>query len=84
MASLLSGLAKTVKSIQNLPAYKSYIHWIVSLQVAIVGYLVAATFLHDAFIRYFWILVALALTAIQLIDERLNSMDRSKFLEDSL
>ncbi|MEK6750945.1 MAG: O-antigen ligase family protein [Chloroflexota bacterium] len=84
MASLLSGLAKTVKSIQNLPAYKSYIHWVVSLQVAIVGYLVAATFLHDAFIRYFWILVALALTAIQLIDERLNSMDRSKFLEDSL
>ncbi len=84
IASLLSGLAKTVKSIQNLPAFKSYVHWIVSLQVCIIGYLVAATFLHDAFIRYFWILVALSLTAIQLIDEQLNTMDRSTLRENSL
>jgi putative inorganic carbon (HCO3(-)) transporter len=64
--SLLAGLSKTVKSIQYLPHYQRWLPWINALQVSILGYLVAAVFLHGAYIRYFWILVALSITAIQL------------------
>lgn len=80
--SLLSGLAKSVRSITDLPAYKSNTPWLMSLQVSIIGYLVAALFLHDAYIRYFWIIAALSITAIQLMDEHVksyNSSNKPKF-----
>ena len=74
--SLMSGLSRSVRVLQLSPASRSYIPWVVSLQVSILGYLVTATFLHDAYIRYFWILVALSLTAIQLIDEQIRGDER--------
>lgn len=69
VGSLLVGLSKAVKSIEHLPQYQTWFPWINALMVAILGYLVAAFFLHGAYIRYFWILISLAITAIQLTDE---------------
>ncbi len=83
VVSLLSGLTRSVRSISHLSIYKSYAPWLMSLQVSIIGYLVAAIFLHDAYIRYFWILVALSIAAIQLIDEHVNSFEPSKMPEFS-
>ena len=71
---LLTGLSKTIKSIKNIAHFKSYVPWVMSFQVSIIGYLVSATFLHNAYIRYFWILFALAITSMQLIDEELSSI----------
>ena len=71
---LITGLSKTIKSIKNISYFKPYVPWVMSLQVSIIGYLVSATFLHNAYIRYFWILFALAITSMQLIDEELSSM----------
>lgn len=82
--SLLSGLGRSVRSIKHLPAFKSYVPWIASLQVAIIGYLVAATFLHNDYIRYFWIFVAVSMTAIQIIDEQVKVVDHFKPSEKSL
>jgi putative inorganic carbon (HCO3(-)) transporter len=81
MVSLLGGLSKSIKSIDRFPSFKSYVPWLISLQVSIVGYLVAAIFLHNAYIRYFWVLVALAITAIQLIDEQLSTNSGLKMRE---
>lgn len=67
--SLFAGISKAAKSLVKFPQYHSWIPWFDALQVALVGYLVAAIFLHGAYIRYFWILVALSMTAIQLADE---------------
>jgi len=51
-----------------------WLPWLNAMQVSLIAYLVAATFLHGAYIRYFWILVALTVTAIQitydLLEER--------------
>ncbi len=81
--SLLRGLSRSIKSIDRFPGFKSYAPWLFSLQVSIVGYLVAAIFLHNAYIRYFWVLVALSITAIQLIDEQLSSNGEFKMRETS-
>jgi len=36
------------------------IPWITSIQLALIGYHVTSIFLHGAFIRYLWLLVAIA------------------------
>lgn len=67
--SLFVGISSAAKSLTSLPRYHAWIPWFDALQVSLAGYLVAAIFLHGAYIRYFWILVALSMTAIQLADE---------------
>lgn len=80
---LLSRMTRAVRSIQHLPIYKSYAPWVMSLQVSMTAYLTASFFLHDAYIRYFWVLAALSITAIQLIDEHVKSVGQPKFTEFS-
>ena len=84
IGSLLAALSKTVKSIESLPKYRNWYPWINALRVAILGYLVAAFFLHGAYIRYFWILVALSMTAIQLTDELQKKAKQSITREDEI
>jgi len=84
VGSLLVALSKTVKSIEHLPQYQTWYPWINALQVAILGYLVAAFFLHGAYIRYFWILVSLSMTAIQLTDEMQKKAKQSITQENNL
>jgi O-antigen ligase len=53
-------------------AHQKWVSHISALQVALMSYLFAALFLHGAYIRFFWILLALAMTLITLLDEDLN------------
>ncbi len=66
---LLVTLSRTRKSIEHIVKYQSWVPWITAIQLSIVSYMVTSTFLHGGYIRYFWILVALALSAIQLTEE---------------
>ncbi len=75
--SLFIGLAKAAKRVTRNTNLIGWLPWINSLQVALVGYLTAAIFLHGAYIRFFWILVALSLTAIQLIDDSFTNDKQS-------
>lgn len=76
--SVFSGLNKVKRSIDYLPALReSWVPWISSLQTSMIGYLIAATFLHGAYIRYFWILVGLSLTAIRLTDEMVEEANQA-------
>ncbi|MBK9782567.1 MAG: O-antigen ligase family protein [Anaerolineales bacterium] len=76
MISLFIALSKAVRSIEHLQKLRHYLPWLSALQASLVGYLVAATFLHNVYIRYFWILVALSMTAIQLVDEQVKEADQ--------
>jgi len=66
---LFIALNRAKKLISHSPRDLYLLPWVNSIQVSITGYLTASFFLHGAYIRYFWILVALAITAIQLTDE---------------
>jgi O-antigen ligase len=81
IVSLLVGLSRAIHSIERFPGFKSYVPWLISLQVSTAGYLVAAIFLHNAYIRYFWVLVALSITAIQLIDEQVGANENLRIRE---
>lgn len=73
IASLFSGLAKAKRSVKYLPILqKTWSPWISSLQASLIMYLIAATFLHGAYIRYFWILAGLGVAAIWITNEMLN------------
>jgi len=50
------------RTLRNAGEYV-YSELILSLGVGLAGYVTAAIFIHDAFPRYFWLLVGLALTA---------------------
>ncbi len=81
--SLFSGLARTTAALKRSPLQQIWLPWISSIQVSLVGYLIAAFFLHDAYIRYFWILVAIAITGIKLTDEMLENLKQSTPFEAS-
>jgi len=76
--SLMFSMSKMVRLMQRSPFFASYVPWISAFQAAMVGYLVAATFLHNDYIRYLWILVALSMTAVQLIEEQLKLVEQSQ------
>lgn len=85
VASLFSGLAKAKKSIEYMPSLQqSWSPWISSLQVSLIGYLFAATFLHGAYIRYFWILYGLGIVAIQLTNEMLTADKRDSLVKSNV
>lgn len=49
--------------------------YISAVQVSLISYLFASLFLHGAFLRYFWILSALAIALIQILYELLNEQE---------
>ncbi len=67
--SLFAALTKMTRLLQNYPGYDDWLPWLNAFKVALGGYLTAAIFLQGSYIRYFWIFVALTVTAIQLTDE---------------
>jgi len=79
--SVFMGLSKAKRAAGFMPQGRSLLPWISSLQASIAGYLVSAVFLHGAYIRYFWILVALVITVVQLTNENLHSNDE-RFLKN--
>lgn len=84
ISALFNGLARAKQSIKALATIKlDWINWLSSMQVSLTGYLVAATFLHGAYIRYFWILVGLAIVAIRLSDEIVNNERQSLLVNEN-
>ncbi len=73
---LLANLSRVRKSIEGIAEYSSFAPWISAIQLALYGYLIASLFLHAGYIRYFWLLVALALSAIQLSEDLLISREQ--------
>lgn len=82
--SLFVGLHRVDKMIRYLPQLKSLIPWVNSMQISLAGYLTSSIFLHGAYIRYFWILVVLAMTGIQLIGETVRSDKKSTIVKSIL
>jgi O-antigen ligase len=66
IVSLFSALGKTIRSLKNTQFQDTWLPWILSLRMAAISYLITSLFLHDAYIRYFWILVALCIAAIRI------------------
>lgn len=71
IASLFTGLSRAKKNLKNSPYDEYWSPHINAVMVSLITYLFAGIFLHGAFIRYFWILAAMGITAIQLTDELL-------------
>jgi O-antigen ligase len=80
---LLINLSRARQSIEHLVKYQNWLPWISAIQLSVVGYLITSAFLHGAFIRYFWIFVAFALSAIQLTEELLVDPNSKHSLETS-
>lgn len=78
---LLIGLYRLRRSILPLMKFQNWVPWVSAIQLSVVGYLITSTFLHGGFIRYFWVFIALALSAIQLTEEMLIKPDHNQSLE---
>lgn len=69
---LFQTLSRLKRDISGLAAYQKWISHISAIQVSLLSYLFAALFLHGAYIRFFWLLLALTITLIVLIHDDLN------------
>ncbi|GIK10691.1 MAG TPA: O-antigen ligase family protein [Anaerolineales bacterium] len=74
--ALLVGLTRARNSISHLEEYRHWIPWIIAIQLTIIGYLITSFFLHGAYLRFFWIFSALAMSAIQLTEELRQDAER--------
>lgn len=72
LISIFQALARIKLDVMNSVAHQKWISHISALQVSFLSYLFAAIFLHGAYIRFFWMFLALAMTLITLLYEDLN------------
>jgi O-antigen ligase len=78
---LFEALNRTCRDIARSPHLADWLPWISALRFAILSYLLTSIFLHNAYIRYLWILVAMALTGIQITYNLLMNLERNVQLE---
>jgi len=78
---LIRALNRACRNIELSPHLHDWLPWISSIRLAIISYLLTSIFLHNAYIRYFWILVAMALAGIQITDSLLKNSERSTSME---
>ncbi len=78
---LLINLFKARQSVEHLSTHQNWAPWISAIQLSIISYLITSFFLHGGYIRYFWIFVALGISAIQLTEGLLIESDRNHTLE---
>jgi len=78
---LLDALNKACRAIERSPNLGDWLPWINAIRLAILSYLMTSFILHNAYIRYLWILVAMALVGIQITYNLLNNSDRSLSIE---
>jgi putative inorganic carbon (hco3(-)) transporter len=74
---LFDALNKACRAIERSPHLISWLPWISAIRLAILSYLMTSVFLHNAYIRYLWILIAMALTGIQITYNLLNNLERN-------
>jgi putative inorganic carbon (hco3(-)) transporter len=78
---LFDALNKTCQAIERSPHLADWLPWISAYRFAILSYLLTSVFLHNAYIRYLWILIAMALTGIQITYNLLNHGERNGTVE---
>jgi O-antigen ligase len=81
--SLFSALTKSINAIKHSLNGQSWLPWIISLRFSIISYLITSLFLHGAYIRYFWILVALAIVVIRLAGDVVDRYQHSLSVESN-
>jgi O-antigen ligase len=79
--SLLDALNKARRAAKRAPHLKDWLPWVTALQLAIISYLLTSIFLHNAYFRYFWLLLAMALAGIQITYNLLNNLERTTPIE---
>ncbi|MEW6401725.1 MAG: O-antigen ligase family protein [Chloroflexota bacterium] len=72
VTSLFSALGRISADLKRSKFRTTWRPWIVALQMSLIGYMLTSIFLHDAYIRYFWILVAICISAIRISAELLE------------
>ena len=78
---LIRALNRACRNLELAPHLHDWLPWISAIRLAIISYLLTSIFLHNAYIRYFWILVAMALAGIQITDSLLKNSERSSLAE---
>jgi putative inorganic carbon (hco3(-)) transporter len=78
---LIRALNRACRNIELSPHLYDWLPWISAIRLAIISYLLTSIFLHNAYIRYFWILVAMALAGLQITDHLLKNSGRSTSIE---
>jgi O-antigen ligase len=78
---LLNALGKAVRAAEKVHRLEEWLPWLNSIRLAILSYMLTSIFLHSAFIRYFWLLVAMALAGIQITYHLLNKEEYNIPLE---
>lgn len=74
---LFVALNKTCRAIEQAPHLADWLPWISAYRYAVLSYLLTSIFLHNAYIRYLWILTAMALAGIQITYNVLNDTERN-------
>ena len=78
---LFDALNKACRDLERSPHLAEWLPWISAYRFAILSYLLTSIFLHNAYIRYLWILVAMALAGIQITYNLLTNMERNAPVE---
>lgn len=81
---LFHALGRAGQAIEKVERLEEWLPWLDAIRLALLSYLMTSVFLHNAYIRYFWILVAMAIAAIQLTYHLLNRSERNIPLEARL
>jgi putative inorganic carbon (hco3(-)) transporter len=69
----LYDLGRAKRKLAQANADPHWQSWLTSLQVALVGYMACTLFLHDAYIRYLWLLIGFCAAAVHIVDSTINS-----------
>ena len=74
---LFLSLARMKTELSKTKYFDEWVSYISAMQVSLIGYLFAAIFLHGAYIRFLWMLTAMALALIQILYEHLDNPNYS-------
>lgn len=74
---LFDALNKAIRALERAPWLHDWLPWMSAIRMAVLSYLLTSIFLHNDFIRYFWILVAMALAGIHITYNLLNNSEKS-------
>ncbi len=64
--ALMKNLNKSWAKIKAVGNDPHWLAWVASIQIGIISYLVTSIFLHNSYIRFLWLLVALAIAAVRI------------------
>lgn len=78
---LIDTLNKTCRALEKWPQLADWLPWVSAMRFVILSYLLTSIFLHNAYIRYLWIFIAMALTAIQITHNMLTNGERNLSIE---